>query len=138
MLDKYLMDGHKLYWHSDRVKDCLNGKRIPPIHIDVGLSKSCNIRCQYCFGVLQGNFYKKTAKIYFPRDPLLRYMRDAGKIGVRSMALVGEGEPLLNPHVYEAIIEGSKAGVDVALGTNGIVFGLIWYCFWINLVLLLD
>jgi radical SAM protein with 4Fe4S-binding SPASM domain len=122
MVDKYLMDGHKLYWHSDRVNNWLNGKRIAPIHIDVGLSKSCNIRCQYCFGVLQGNFYKKTAKIYFPRDPLLRYMRDAGKIGVKSMALIGEGEPLLNPHVYEAIVEGSKAGVDMALGTNGILF----------------
>lgn len=122
MLDKYLMDGHKLYWHLDRVNDWLNGKRIAPIHIDVGLSKGCNIRCQYCFGVLQGNFYKKTSEVYFPREALLRYMQDAGEIGVRSMALIGEGEPLLNPYVYEAIIEGSRAGVDMAIGTNGILF----------------
>lgn len=122
MNDKYLMDGHKLYWHLGRVNDWLSGKRIAPIHIDVGLSKGCNIRCQYCFGVLQGNFYKKTSEVFFPRDPLLRYMRDAGKVGVRSMALVGEGEPLLNPYVYEAVIEGSKAGVDMAIGTNGILF----------------
>ena len=122
MADKYIMDGHKLYWHLERVIDWLNGKRIPPIHIDVGLSKGCNIRCEYCFGVLQGNFYKKGSEVYFPRDPLLRYVREAGEIGVRSMAFVGEAEPLLNPHVYGAIIEGKKAGVDVALGTNGILF----------------
>lgn len=121
MADKYLMDGHKLYWHLDRVTDWLKGKRIPPIHIDVGLSKSCNIRCQYCFGVLQGNFYKKSASVYFPREPLLRYMRQAGQIGVRSMALIGEGEPLLNPYVYEAIVEGKKSGVDIAMATNGIL-----------------
>lgn len=116
------MDGHKLYWHLDRVNDWLNGKRIAPIHIDVGLSKGCNIRCNYCFGVIQGNFYRKGSEVYFPRKPLLRYMKDAGEVGVRSMALVGEAEPLLNPHVYEAIVEGKRAGVDIALGTNGILF----------------
>lgn len=121
MVDKYLMDGHKLLWHVDRVNDWLNGKRIAPLHIDVGLSKGCNIRCEYCFGVLQGNFYRKGSEVYFPREPLLRYVREAGEIGVRSMAFVGEGEPLLNPNVYEAIVEGKKAGVDIALGTNGIL-----------------
>ena len=72
MADKYLMDSHKLTWHLDRVRDWLEGKRIVPIHIDVGLSKGCNIRCEYCFGVLQGNFYKKGADIFFPREALLR------------------------------------------------------------------
>lgn len=116
------MDGHKLYWHLDRVNDWINGKRIAPIHIDVGLSKGCNIKCQYCFGALQGNKYRKTSKVFFPRESLLRYVKEAGELGVRSMAFIGEGEPLLNPHVYEAIIEGKKAGVDIALGTNGILF----------------
>lgn len=120
--DKYLMDAHKLYWHLDRVSDWLNGKRIVPIHIDVGLSKGCNIRCEYCFGVLQGNFYKKGAEVYFPREPLLRYVREAGEAGVRSMGFIGEGEPLLNPSVYEAIVEAKRCGVDVSMGTNGILF----------------
>lgn len=121
MADKYLMDGHKLYWHLDRVTDWLNGKRIVPIHIDVGLSKGCNIKCEYCFGVLQGNFYKKGSEIYFPREPLLRYVREAGEAGVRSMGFIGEGEPLLNPYVYEAIVEAKKSGVDAAMATNGIL-----------------
>lgn len=122
MADTYLMDAHKLIWHLDRVQDWQNGKRIAPLHIDVGLSKGCNIRCQYCFGVLQGNFFKKGSEVYFPREPLLRYVREAGEVGVRSMAMIGEAEPLLNPHVYEAIVAGTKAGVDISLGTNGILF----------------
>lgn len=121
MTDKYLMDGHKLNWHLDRVEDWMNGKRIAPIHIDVGLSKGCNIQCEYCFGVLQGNFYRKGADKYFPREALLQYVKSAGEVGVRSMAFIGEAEPLLNPHVYEAIIEGKRAGVDISLGTNGIL-----------------
>lgn len=116
------MDGHKLLWHQDRVLEWANGKRIAPIHIDVGLSKGCNIKCEYCFGAIQGNLYKKGSESYFPREALLRYVKEAGESGVRSMAFIGEGEPLLNPHVYEAIIEGKKAGVDIALGTNGILY----------------
>ena len=121
MADVYNMDGHKLYWHLDRVNDWLNGEKIPPIHIDVGLSKGCNIRCEYCFGAMQGNFYKKGSDVYFPREPLLRYMRDVGAVGVRSMGFIGESEPLLNPHVYEAMVVAKNAGVDVSLGTNGIL-----------------
>lgn len=122
MADKYIMDGHKLYWHLDKVNDWLNGRRIAPIHIDVGLSKGCNIKCEYCFGAIQRNVYKNGFQEYFPREQLLRYMREAGEIGVRSMSFIGEAEPLLNPHVYEAIIEGKKAGVDISLGTNGILY----------------
>lgn len=121
MADKFIMDGHKLHWHLDRVTDWCNGKRIAPIHIDVGLSKGCNIKCEYCFGAMQGNFYRKGSEIYFPREPLLRYFKEAGEIGVRSMAIIGESEPLLNPNVYDAIITGKKAGVDIALATNGIL-----------------
>jgi len=118
----YRMDGHKLYWHLDRVNDWMNGKRIAPLHIDVGLSKGCNIRCHYCFGVVQGNRYQEGKEIFFAREPLLNYVREAGEVGVRSMAIIGEAEPLLNPHAYEAIIAGKKSGVDMALGTNGILF----------------
>ena len=122
MTDKYLMDGHKLYWHLDRVADFMQKKRIAPLHIDVGLSKGCNIKCHYCFGAIQENIYRKGSNFYFPRAPLLRYMRDAGRAGVKSMGFIGEAEPTLNPYLYEAIVEGTKAGIDIALGTNGILF----------------
>ncbi len=122
MADTYIMDGTKLIWHLDRINDWLGGKKIAPIHIDAGLSKGCNIRCEYCYGVTQGNFYKKGTDIYFPRKPLLRYLKDAGEAGVRSIGFIGEGEPLLNPYAYEAIIAGSHAGIDISLGTNGILF----------------
>ncbi len=84
MADRYLMDGHKLHWHLDRVTDWLSGGRIAPLHIDVGLSKGCTIRCSYCFGAMQGNLYERGVGIHFPREPLLRYVREAGEAGVRS------------------------------------------------------
>lgn len=120
--DNFHMDGHKLYWHLQTVAAWERGERTPPLHIDAGLSKSCNIRCHYCFGAVQGNLYKASDAPYFPREPLMRYMREAGEVGVKSIALIGEAEPLINPHVYEAIVTGKKAGVDMGLGTNGQLF----------------
>jgi radical SAM protein with 4Fe4S-binding SPASM domain len=124
MDDKYVMDGHKLFWHLDRVNAWQRGELIAPLHIDVGLSKGCNIRCAYCFGAMQGNLFSEGAASFFPREPLLRYLQDAATVGVRSMAFIGEAEPLLNPHVYEAIVSGKKNGIDISLGTNGILFDL--------------
>ncbi len=122
MSDSYLMDGHKLLWHLDRVNDWQQGKQITPLHIDVGLSKGCNIRCTYCFGAMQGNRFSAGTATYFPREPLLRYLHDAGEAGVRSMAFIGESEPLVNPHAWEAIVCGKKSGIDISLGTNGILW----------------
>lgn len=116
------MEGCKLMWHPDRVAQWLNGERIAPLHIDVGLSKGCNIRCEYCFGVMQNNFYKQGKDLFFPREPLLEYLRQAGQAGVRSMAFIGEAEPTLNPHLYEAIEVGKKSGIDISLGTNGLLY----------------
>ena len=122
MADKYIMDGCKLAWHPDRVSKWMRGERIVPIHIDVGMSKGCNIRCSYCFGVLQGNFYKRGAEKYFQREPLLNYIREAGELGVRSMGFIGEGEPTLNPNLADAIFAARNGGIDPSLGTNGVLF----------------
>lgn len=122
MSDKYLMDSSKLLWHPRIVSDWLEGKKISPLHIDVGISKGCNVKCHYCFGELQGNEYGKGKNNYFPKEALLNYMRSAGESGVKSMAIIGEAEPTLNPALNEAIVEGSKSGVDIALATNGILF----------------
>ncbi len=33
--DKYLMGGHKLHWHLNKVIDCKEGKPIVPVTIDM-------------------------------------------------------------------------------------------------------
>jgi MoaA/NifB/PqqE/SkfB family radical SAM enzyme len=121
--DKFLMDGNKMLWHLDRLEQWKKGEKFAPIHIDAGLSKGCNIQCHYCYGVTQGNFYKSTAKNYFERDALIyNYMKSAGEVGVRSIAFIGEAEPTLNPHLYEAVIVGKNSGIDMSIGTNGVLF----------------
>lgn len=118
--EKYRLDGHKLIYHLDRVLAWLKGERIPPIHIDMGITKFCNIGCIYCMGVLQG--MNKGAMIR--RDALLRFIDDCGRLGVRSIGIIGDGEPTLNPAFYDAIVRAKKAGIDTGVATNGILLDM--------------
>jgi len=113
---KLLLDGHKLLYHLDRLQAWQAGKRIAPIHIDMGLTKDCNLRCLYCYGKVQ-----KMDRSCLPPEALLRFMRDAAAVGVKSVSFIGDGEPLMNPAVYEAAKVGAAAGLDLGMGTNGLL-----------------
>lgn len=131
---KYHFDGHKLIYHMDRVYEHYrDGKRITPLHIDIGATKLCNIRCVYCYGIFQ-NFTKDI----IPRKPLIKLFSDAPDIGVKSLTLTGDGEPTLNPAVYDAITIGSAKGLDIGFATNGVALDekkikvLINSCTWLR------
>ncbi|OGV83470.1 MAG: radical SAM protein [Lentisphaerae bacterium RIFOXYB12_FULL_65_16] len=110
-----------MIYHMDRVQEWRRGERIAPIHIDMGLTKFCNIACIYCIGVTQGGM--KKGQMIQP-DALLRLIRDAGRLQVRSVAFIGDGEPTLNPALYDAIVLARECGVETAMATNGILLDM--------------
>jgi radical SAM protein with 4Fe4S-binding SPASM domain len=116
MKDKWALDSNKLLWHMDRVhKHFVRGKRIVPVMIDAGITKRCNIKCEFCYGIHQG---MNGAMI--PREPLIKLFSDAPKLGIKAIAIVGDGEPTLNPALTEAIWAGAKFELDMAMATNGL------------------
>lgn len=116
MNDKWNLDGNKLLWHMDRVhKHFVRGKRIAPITIDAGITKFCNVKCEFCYGIFQGI----TGEM-IPREALVRLLKDAPKLGVKGIAIVGDGEPTLNPALVEAVKAGAEGGLDMAIATNGV------------------
>ncbi|WP_459862176.1 radical SAM protein [Endothiovibrio diazotrophicus] len=118
------MDGHKLLWHPDRVAQWKAGERIAPLHIDMGISTGCNMACTYCYGVLQnragygGN--NSNSRYNMPAEAVKRVFDDAKRIGVRSIALIGEGENTLNPALADVVRHGKSIDLDLGLATNGI------------------
>jgi len=133
------MDGHKLHWHLDRVTEWQAGKRIAPLHIDMGISRSCNMACCYCYGVIQGRTGHGTEmkkNFNMPKDVILRTFDDAKNAGIRSIALIGEGENTLNPALYDAVDFARSIKLDLGLATNGLIVvkselekllrGLVW------------
>lgn len=114
MIEKLILDGHKLAWHKERVQAWLNGERIAPITIDCALTRRCTYRCVYCYGMLQANDERKMTQ-----DVIFRFLDDAAEIGVKAISFVSDGESTCSPYLYNAILRGKSNGLDMALGTNG-------------------
>lgn len=114
--ERFRFDGHKLMYHLDRIAAWEKGERFAPVHIDMGLTKFCNTACLYCYAVVQN----MTQGTMIQREALLRYIEDCGRLGVRSIGFVGDGEPTLNPALYDATVLARKLGIDTAMATNGL------------------
>jgi radical SAM protein with 4Fe4S-binding SPASM domain len=90
----------------------------------MGIAKFCNIGCIFCYGK-----YQELKHTYIQREALLQTIRDASEIGVKSIAFIGDGEPLCNPHVYEALeLARDYTRLDMALSTNGVTLDRIDKC----------
>ena len=133
-MDKYKMDSTKLLYHMDRVYEHYrDGKRIAPIHIDIGATSACNSNCIYCYARHQ----KKSGEI-LNRDVFINLLSQAPEVGIKSIAIIGDGEPTLNPALYDAVRAGRENGLDISVGTNGIFLdtakltNLLSNCVWIR------
>lgn len=116
-MDEFRIDSHKLIYQVARVKDWLDGKDIYPVYIEISPAGSCNHRCVYC----ALDFMK-----YQPRflDPavLKKRLTEMGSLGVKSIMYAGEGEPFLHKDIGGIINHTKKAGIDVAITSNGVLF----------------
>lgn len=113
--DKLILDGSKVLWHQERIKDWKEEKLIAPITIDCALTTKCSYRCVYCYGKMQcinqsDNMDKET---------IFNFLDDAAEIGVKAISFISDGESTCNPNLKDAILHGKANGIDMALGTNG-------------------
>jgi len=118
----------------DRVhKHFVQGKRIAPILIDMGITKRCNIHCEFCYG-----YFQNMNGSMIPTDALLRLFKDAHKAGVKAIAIVGDGEPTMHPAFVDAVEVGKANGLDIAVATNGVLLPenklrrLLRCCTWLR------
>lgn len=53
---------------------------------------------------------------------LKKRLTEMGRLGVKSVMCAGEGEPFLHKDIAEIINHTKRAGIDVAITTNGVLF----------------
>src|SRR3990167_7567079 len=112
-MDKYLIDGHKLYWNLDRVVEWQEKRIIPPIYIEVSPVSYCNHKCIFC-----GLDFAKQKVIQLDSEIFCKQLKKMGQLGVRSIMYAGEGEPLLHKDLAKFVKITKENGIDVSI-TNG-------------------
>lgn len=115
-MGELILDGHKLAWHRERVEAWARGERVAPILIDCALTQKCTYKCVYCYATLQENEAMPISK-----EAFFAFQDDAAEIGVKAMSFVSDGESTCCPFVNDAIIHGKQVGLDMAMGTNGLL-----------------
>ena len=111
---KIQIEGHKLMYHVDEVSSWLKGNVVAPIYVEFGLINSCNHNCVFC-----ALDYLKSKGSAIDKDVLINNLKDMAEFGVKSVMFAGEGEPLMYPHISEAIEKAKSFGLDIAITTNG-------------------
>ena len=86
----------------------------------MGITQTCNVACKFCYYVVPEN----RTKHILPKEPLIRFLSDAAKIGVKAIGFLGDGEPTLHKGVYDAVEAGASYGLDMAIATNGVALEL--------------
>jgi radical SAM protein with 4Fe4S-binding SPASM domain len=113
-MDKYSIDGHKLYWHLDRVLEWQEKGTVAPIYLEISPVSYCNNRCVFC-----GVDFAMDNKSRLDTEVLCERLTEMGRRGVKSIMFAGEGEPLLHKDIAVIIKTARESGIDVSMTTNG-------------------
>src|SRR5205085_9806601 len=91
-VEKLILDGTKIAWHDDRVREWQDGKRIAPITIDMALTRACNFGCHYCYAMLQEN-----DRSVINKEIITRFLDDCTEIGCKGLSFVSDGASTISP-----------------------------------------
>lgn len=105
----------KIISHSGKIQQLLNGKIPAPVRVVLEPTNLCNHNCIFCF---YSNF-RDDNKVYLSSEKLFELAEDFKKLGVKSVSLVGGGEPMIHPAIYDLIHWFYKNKILISITTNG-------------------
>lgn len=122
----------KIFFHLDKLYEYLTTGDTYPIRLLTGFTDYCNHNCIWCYsaysthddiivledGTRQHKRKKREERV-IDSDVLLRFLGEARAKGLRSVSIVGSGEPLLHPQSGEMMVEIGKMGLDFGVFSNG-------------------
>lgn len=111
----------KIFAHAQALQDIGEGKRIAPIYIRIKPTNYCNHKCYYCSYAdnelgLRDSVNKQDQIPWKKMQEIIADMKD---MGVKAVTFSGGGEPLVYPHIVEAMQGVLNAGIDLSIITNG-------------------
>ena len=111
----------KFFRFREQLEALENGHVAPPVHVRIKPMNPCNHDCWYCAyhdeNLQLGNLMNYKDKM--PREKLMEIIDDIAEMGGRAVTFSGGGEPLIYPHIAEAVNKLGHHGIKVATLTNG-------------------
>jgi len=105
-------------------KSILSGERPSngPFYIYLDVTHRCNLNCLGCpYHSLELDLPSQSAQIVqdIPFDLVTQLCDELKRLKTKRILLIGEGEPLLHPHIFEIISKCKESGFHVDMYTNG-------------------
>lgn len=139
MNDTFRIDSTKIQFHPKRVGEWVElkdawetAKSLYPLYIEIAPIGACNHRCTFCAVDYIG--YKS---IQLDANLLVERIREMAELGVKSVMLAGEGEPLLHKKIND-IVKQTSPLMDIAFTTNGVLLNKLEAmneCKWVKVSL---
>lgn len=117
MLD-YKPGIHKLIHHTDHLRKMKTGVVMAPIHVSIWPTVRCQLSCSYCCCKNEDRKHEDLSFYDFASavNVLSRY-------GTKAIEFSGGGDPLLWPHLKEAVDLVHTKNIKMSLITNGLALG---------------
>ena len=84
------------------------------LSMELELSRACNLRCIYCYAS-SGQALKNE----LTQEEIFKVLDQAAELGAQKIIVLGGGEPLMYPNLFEIIDYIISKGIQVDLFTNG-------------------
>ncbi len=108
----------KIISHADKIEQLLEGKIPSPVRIVLEPTNLCNHNCFFC----SYTSFRDDNQVFLSREKLFELAEDFKKLGVKSVSLVGGGEPMIHPAIYDLIHWFYENKILISITTNGSAF----------------
>ena len=112
----------KLLAHQELLKRFVRGEKINPIHLRVGLTNKCNLRCNFCnfHSDKEKNFYDEfNYKDSLEKELAEKFFAEFAQNGGKAVTFCGSGECTIHPDYVEICNICHDNGLEIGLITNG-------------------
>lgn len=108
----------KIFSHPEKIVSFLHDKIVPPIYVRFKPTNRCNHHCYYC-AYDSNSPVKIDRTLELPREKVMETIDNFKGMGVKAVTFSGGGEPLIYPHIVEAMKKILDYGIDLSIITNG-------------------
>ena len=110
-----------IYWivsliYSRMARLCYSFVSLPPLRINIMLTKKCNSRCHFCY---VKNRLNTTESNSLSEEEWIKII---DRIPKSAVVVISGGEPFLSPVIYRLIEELDRRKIMASVTTNGTVF----------------